>query len=222
MNHAIIVPCRSMHWQESRRIFDVTEPAEWILVSDLPNEGPFNKAAALNEGINRACCGWVRPDVLTFMDADMLVGPRFLESQQRLMDDPGLTILCYRVRNADTADVDWTRYDDYPKAFEAYGDPEHGAAHPDMRPIFGNSQFSIRREVLDDLRWDEGYAGRGFEDLDMTQQIWQRYGSAYRAEIMTDADHALLHVAHAYDPGWADRKLTTANLKRYKEKWHGC
>ena len=198
--------------------WDLSDRRHKFLWHNIVNDSePFNKAKSFNLGIDLS-----EGDVLTFLDCDMLVGSRFLEGAQRLIDDPGLTILCYRVRNAPSAAVDWTKYDSYPKVFEAYGDPEHGAADPNLRPIFGNSQFSIRREVLGDLRYDEGYVGRGFEDLDMMRQIWCHYGTDYRAEIMTDADHALIHVAHEYEPDWNDRRLKHANLLRYKATWHEC
>ena len=186
----------------------------------------FNKPLCLNLGIEHS-----RGDILTFLDADAIVGKSFLEGSSNLAD-PTLTRLCYRVRyvNAeqiigdcpvysqspyrDLAIADaFSRYDTLQRAFEGYGDPENNADGGE--PVFGNSQFSITRHLLGDLRFNETFDGRGFEDLWLIREIWRRYGSAYKCKILTDPDHALIHIKHGYEPDWHDIKKNKANFNLY-------
>lgn len=189
-----------------------------------PIEGPFNKNRLLNAGIN---CS--NSDVLTFLDADCVAPPRFLESVIRLVADPTLTKLCYRVRRMNEADsaallasgdipAAFARYDDFHLAHEGYGEPDH---HMPIHPrglVFGNSHFSIRREVLADLRFDEEFQGRGYEDVHFNWQIWRRYFDSYKAEIVTDADHAVLNLANppTVNEDWGPGDWNNRNFKRYK------
>jgi hypothetical protein len=175
-------------------------------------------------------------DVLSFLDADAIVSPRWMENVQRLVDEPTLTKLCYRVRRLPSEwcdspypfiDYDKQRLDDksrlidiYPLAHEGYGRPENIV--PCGTPIFGNSQFSIRRDVLGDTRFDEHYIGRGWEDLWMNRELWMRNPIAYRAEIVTDGEHAMFHIQNTLGgPDWFNAKLNTDNARRYKESWKG-
>ena len=192
---------------------------------------PFNKPRLLNLGIEHA-----KGDILTFLDADAVVPPRFMENAQRLLDDPTLTKLCYRVKDIEpsemvgkTTDALFADYDSRNCRYEAYGRPDTNLASrrnpispkPDA-PVFGNSQFSIRRETLGDLRCDEAYCGRGFEDIHFNFQIWRKHFDTYRAEIVTDKDHALLHVKTPQPPKeeeWGTGPWTVANRRRYKKEF---
>lgn len=178
----------------------------------------FNKPLCLNLGIRHAS-----GDVLTFLDADAIVGQSFLEGISALAD-PSLTRLCYRVRYvsydricemflADSCESLFREYDSFQRAFEGYDDPENNADGGSV--VFGNSQFSVRRETLGDLRFNEDFDGRGFEDLWLIRELWRRDGDAYRAKILTDPDHALLHIKHGYEADWHDIKKNKANFNLY-------
>lgn len=200
----------------------------------IAESGPFCKSRFLNAGI-----GTATGNILLFLDADAIVPPRFFETIHRL-DDPTLTKLCYRVRRIPQTEVDhlltepdqrqfltdiFSHYDDYPLAHEGYGRPTWNRPKQPREPVFGNSQFAIRRETLGDLRFDEEYVGRGYEDLDMNLRIWEKYGEAYRAEIVTDSDHALLHITDkSHDAHWGDGKkdLNYQNSLRYHRKEAQC
>ena len=194
----------------------------------------FNKCRLQNIGIQES-----HGDVLTFLDADSIVGPRFLETGPLLLQPEyaRVTKFCYRVRylppaalqqlNACTGDQDkealvglwfnkWLYFD---RAFEGYGQAETNV--PDNRvdpqaPVFGNSDFSIRRDVLGDLRFDEQYVGRGYEDVEMNRRIWRHYGQQYKALIMTDADHGVFQIRNPYQGEvWGPGEQNSRNQQRY-------
>jgi hypothetical protein len=185
-----------------------------------PNESPpFWKTSLLNTGI------WCATgDVLTFLDADAIVGRYFMRGAEVLANAP-LTLLAYRVRLVPSSVTQgnvaalFAEYDTLPKAHEAYGCPEDGQAEP-HHPVFGNSQFSIRRDVLGDLRFDEMYFGRGMEDLDMMRRIYGHYGTRYLAAIMTDAEHAMLHIKHPHSPGYGMDRWAERNARLYRGEKH--
>ncbi len=193
---------------------------------------PFNKPRFLNAGIEAA-----RGDILTFLDADAIVAQRFMENANRLLEESTLTKLCYRVKNIlpeefSDSNPPWNLFADYdsrPARYEAYGRPHRNLAshRRPMRisptePVFGNSQFSIRRDVLGDLRFDESYCGHGFEDIQFNLQIWRAHFDHYRAKIITDKDHALYHIKTKPRPPeeqWEGCKWTSNNWRRYKAEF---
>lgn len=173
-----------------------------------PNEPmPYWKTAAQNTGLASAA-----GDTLTFLDADAVVAPRWFENLERLEDD-ALTKLAYRVKYATYTEWgnghNWLwafeHYDELAGcgiAFEAYGAADHDWSHrisqgdsPAEEP-FGNSHFSIRRDRLGNLRFDERYIGRGYDDIHFNRLIADHYGDAYRCEIVTDGSHALFNIQH--------------------------
>ena len=232
----------------------------------------FNKARLLNLGIEAA-----GGDVLTFLDADAIVGARWLESVKRLDEttftvhfntweslveigeggvrmpaqfigtdhQPPPTRVCYRVRYLAASLYEassyrcelhscilecFRNYDSYPRAYEAYISPgncppEGQEPNPEQHLVFGNSQFSIRRDVLGDLRYDEAYVGHGFEDLDFLWRLWkdpeQGHAVDYSAVILTDADHALFHVRHDYNRDWKTDEIREINRRRYCARHKG-
>ena len=195
-----------------------------------PGHGrPFNKSLLLNWGTEYSL-----GEFITFLDADAIVGPRWLEC---VPFGEHITRVCYRVRYITAPDTWTTAYDSCPLAFEAYGSPDSsplgGAAHqgmargevdpdgpwkpdsPDDSLVFGNSQFTIRREALGDLRFDENFTGRGFEDLDMIWRIWLKHGRRYKGVIWTDADHAMFHLTHDYDATWSTPEILSRHCHYY-------
>jgi glycosyltransferase involved in cell wall biosynthesis len=211
----------------------------WPLISggyqrrhyDIKQEQYFNKPKLLNIGISHAA-----GDILTFLDADAIVAPRFMENAQRLVDNPALTKLCYRVRHLAAGDVEpfraasdplsalqelFATYGDKRIRYEAYGRPDRGSWKKPRQPIFGNSQFSIRREVLGDLRYDERFAGRGYEDIYFNFLIWKTHYDTYNAEIVTDAEHAMYHVENppSSNDAWGPAELNLLNERLYKREF---
>ena len=205
------------------------QPCDGVsVVRDLQPPAMFNKCRALNLAIEAAT-----GDVLTFLDADAVVGPLFLEGW-RPLSDAALSRVCYRVRyiDADTLSRDlegifrtYNNQNDgkdlFSRGYEAYG--RHKRLQPpvsEKHQPWGNSQFSIRRETLGDLRWDEAYISHGFEDQDFMAQLEAKLGGSYRAHIWTDGAHAMFHLNH--EPGaWRDRNLSDFNHERYRVKRKG-
>jgi len=172
----------------------------------------FNKAKLLNVGIE--CTSGT---IITILDADMLVGKKFMDGVGYLLLNPDVHKLCYRVRNlppdrteqlmATESRDDWlhqtawlfSQHDHFQLSWESYRDPMQN--RPRDRDRFakhahGNSQFSIRREVLGDLRYDERMEGHGREDLDFNLRLHRKFGEEYRGHLRVDAEHSLLHMWH--------------------------
>ena len=211
----------------------------------------FNKCHALNQGLQLA-----RGSTITFLDADAIVGPRWLEGVRLLDDDPSLVRLCYRVwlldqdQERQLAEAEkkgeWEtqvakafakcgpRYPDeggLKIAWESYHqvnhnwfkDPKH--RRPDPEPcgphVFGNSQFSMRREDIGDLRFDEeGFPHSGFEDLDFIEQIRAQFGEAYKARILRDPQRAMIHIQSPGEKDWHRPDWVEEQKKRYMRKWY--
>jgi len=182
---------------------------------------PFWKNHCLNTALAQS-----GGDVLTFLDADSLVGPQFLKCAE-LLAAASLTRLCYRVCYASekilsqNTSFDPDAIKGYPVAFEAYGrldggDSPQGDAIPSL-PVYGNSQFSIKRSVLGTRVWDERYYGRGFEDLDMIRGIEQDAGGGktYLAAMVTEPSHAIVQIKHPETPGFANDRWAHRNMRLY-------
>ena len=193
----------------------------------------FNKSALLNIGLARVTGG-----VVTVLDADAVVGPRFLEGVLPL-EDSSTNRVCYRVRylsediaaslcsmdspglRARALDALRDKYNapGQPRpAWEAYRFPDRDRYEPQEQP-WGNSQFSMRRCDLEGLRYDEAMAGKGMEDIDFNRLVYNRFGANFRGRIWTDADHAMFHLRHPKAPDFDDEALKAANLARYKARW---
>jgi len=207
-------------WDRVRVIIDAAQPPVELKPREPP---PFWKNRLLNTGLRFA-----RGTVFTFLDADAIVGPRFMEAWRELKDR-SITRLCYRVRYVDAAQVEeamdrwhglehlFQTYDSHRLATECYGEPELRGTGGE--PVFGNSQFSIRREVLDEIsfQWDESYVGRTCEDLSGIREIYRRTQPNYKGKLVGDGDHALLHITHSMTPGFAEGdRWSQANSRRYE------
>jgi glycosyltransferase involved in cell wall biosynthesis len=197
-----------------------------------PNEPtPYHKTAVLNAGIDSA-----RGDVLSFLDADAVVGPRWFQNIAILEGDSPIKV-AYRVRYAEYEpwQGQWIKkfseYEKHRLAFEAYGEAHDDWAQrinnkevPLGKP-FGNSQHSIRRDVLGDLRYDERYVGRGFDDIHFARALAEKYGERYRAEMITDGPHALFHIRHRQSPGFNAGPRNERNKRLYHNEpvtWYLC
>ena len=108
--------------------------------------------------------------------------------------------------------------DVFRKGYEAYGrHARQQAPVTDKHQPWGNSQFSIRRDTLADLRYDEEYVGYGLEDQDLMMRLEHRLGESYRSFIWTDGQHAMFHLEHP--PGeWRQDRTYEANWARYTAK----
>lgn len=180
----------------------------------------FNKAQLLNDGVEYA-----NGDVLTFIDADSIVGSAFMESVNALIDDPAMTKLCYRVRKCDDITKDHAKlfaaYDSFPLAGEAYGAPHNlrSGRKSESEAVYGNSHFSITREKLANVRWDESFLDGRMEDVEMNRRIAAYHGPAYKATIVTDPSHAILTLDHGRNPAW-NATQTHRNNATYWQRWN--
>lgn len=213
-------------------------PRETLLV-DYCEMPVFNKSRLYNLGIGAA-----RGDVLTFLDADALVGPRWMEGVLVLAES-AIVRLCYRVRylpkevmarlehgaehEIERLFADYDAVGDhrdhrggwkYRLAFEAWRHHDRNHYEPDYQP-FGNGLFSITRENLGDLRCDEGYVGKGGEDLDIALRLEHKFKGRYQGFLSPDPQHNLFCFEHPHDPeSWGSAKYQRANNRRYIERKH--
>jgi glycosyltransferase involved in cell wall biosynthesis len=215
----------------------VTTEGERLIVDETPMP-VFNKSYLYNRGIEET-----QGEVLSFLDADVLAGREWIRGVEGFLLDPALVRLCYRVRylspdafqNVMRSAERWTgRYfaqynatgdirdhrggHKFRLAFEAWRHHNRNHIEPEYQP-FGNGLFSITREKLGDLRFDEGYIGKGGEDIDMAMQIEHRYGAAYRGFLSMEGERSLFCFEHQRDTeSWGSAKYQRANNKRYRER----
>jgi hypothetical protein len=177
----------------------------------LPNElPPFNKPRTLNAGIDAVAD---KEAILTFLDADARVGERFMEAPYSADTHDRV---CYRVRTHHKKNE--KPWGEAPISYEAYGDADSDwsfrlrADPPELPPSDlspqGNSQFSIRKSLLGETRFNERYFGRSFEDLWMMRELFRR--GLNDTVIYTEESHAMWHRRTAtgrnFEPGrWSDR-----------------
>lgn len=201
----------------------------WIVHADaMPI---FNKPKLINIGIEAS-----GGRTLTFLDADAIVGPEWFHGPERLLGDlRHVTRLCYRVKRIDTKPLEhllyygrpstvlihkvFAQWDTLKLAYEGHGGVDT-TVRGESTEVFGNSQFSIRRDVLGGVRMDEAYEGHGFEDLDFIQQIYHRHKETYKGHISENPNESIVHLKHAWSSDWRTTALTHKNRARYRDKWH--
>ena len=203
----------------------------WGIVVDSQEDGLYNKPKALNRGIDSA-----HGEILTFLDGDMLVGKRFLGEWVKNSLQSGTTRVCYRVRDLSTkgmpdaartkrivgdsvfwgqVDKKWETYDSHKLRFESRRNVEKSRSTGE--PVFGNSQFSILRSSLGDLRWNEEFKGAGFEDLWFIREIYRKFGEEYRGYLSMDPDRCLFHIKHEkVVKGWREPEQARKNQALFK------
>lgn len=230
MMHSIIIPHRNRNRYLTQCIWSILRSAEYldvhdfeiVVVDNLSDELPeskypvrivrcwdkgklYNKPKSLNLGIEAA-----RGEILSFLDADAIVGKCWLMNAYRLRSDSTQTKLCYRVRylpnsaleelEAGNAPVSrwFSDYDATSGTDDKYRRGHEGYIIPGLNgesgTVFGNSQFSMLRDVLGDMRFNEEFAGRGFEDLWLIREVYERDPTRYKAQIVTEPDYALFHI----------------------------
>jgi glycosyltransferase involved in cell wall biosynthesis len=190
---------------------------------EAPRTKLFNKPVALNAGMDAAA-----GDIVTFLDADAIVGPEFMRGP-----DLGGEVCrwCYRVWYTDVPPGDaeawkllFARTDKLTRGYEARCTPESGwhsnSSH--AVPLFGNSQASMRAADLKGLglRHNEAYAGRGFEDLEFMRHVWFAFGASYRAGMHAEPERNLVMLRHRYEADWSAPSAASANFRRYRECQH--
>lgn len=196
----------------------------------------FNKSALLNRAIDETDSEW-----LTILDADALVGPRWAGAWL-IGEHSEYHRIAYQVRYLPNTVPAWLtdempnhaevidgneegdgglfdRYETYPLAWEAYRFPWRNRPEYDHQP-WGNSQFSIRRDVLGECRFDERYAGKGQEDVDLNNQVWlaNDCGRGLRCTIATGRS-AMFHLQHSRETDWDSESIRAKNNALYREKW---
>ena len=170
-------------------------------------------------------------DVLTVLDADAVVGPRWFDGARHLRRR-SLIRICYRVRWLTSAGAgllasDWpppnglhdrlfALSDIFPPVADTFGSGEITTVPTStIGRIHGNSQLSIRRGSLGDLRFDEGFVGWGSEDMDFNRRLVARHGPDYSALLDTRGSRSILFLPHAYDASWRNDSQAAANYDRY-------
>ena len=210
---------------------------------------PYWKAKALNTGLD---CS--NGDVLVFLDADSLVngfslatldfllrprktGLKFKDAKKKKMKRMPMvsTKAAYRVKYISPDQVvignQLELWNTSPMAFEgiykADTDMREYIGEPpiDRRLHFGNSQFAVTRERMGNLRWDENYIGRGFEDIDMNARMSFYHGSEYRCQLITTWFSSIFHIKTPMTKEYAGGRWNDRNRRRYYEEslsWYCC
>jgi len=191
-------------------------------VESVPPQKTFNKPALLNQGIKVS-----RGNTISFLDADVMVGVDFSQTLKAL-DQPSLTKVCYRLRylpahktpadhqSCRNVEMAFDNYEAMPLRIESYGQPHltYYKPAPAGLAIFGNSQFSITRKNLGDVRYRETCENGRASDLVFNLDLAVSHGEKYKARIFTDAAHSLLTFRHPRSTAW-NRKQFGINLETY-------
>ena len=173
----------------------------------------------------------IADDVLTILDADAVVGPRWFEGARQLRRT-SLVRVCYRVRCLTPAaqrvfasswppptglvDRLFASAHLFPPVPDTFGSGEIAALTGSaIGRIYGNSQLSIRRGALGNLRFDESFVGWGSEDLDFNRRLVAHHGPDYRALLDTRGNRSIFFLPHPYDLTWRNNAQASANYTRY-------
>lgn len=197
MTVSVVVPWRSgdphreASWDWVWAKYQSTHP-DWEIVEGSSPEGPFNRSAAIMDGVARSV-----GDILVVADSDVWCDPQLAVDDCETWSIPHLMV--HRLSQESTEEVlagaDW------------HGLPLSKDNKQDSRPYKGFESGTLtvfRREVLLDVPYDSRFVGWGQED--------QAHSAAMRTLIGPPSRHGA-DLVHLWHPAQPRKSRTVGNSK---------